>query len=133
MSVGDVGHLDNDGFLYVTDRVSDLIISGGVNIYPREVEMVLINHPAVADVAVIGVPDSDMGEAVKAIVEPSRGCEPSQELGAELIEYARSRIAHFKCPRTVDFVREMPRLPTGKIQKRVLRSAFCDGPEVSLC
>ena len=121
-TLGDVGRLDADGYLYLTDRSSNMIISGGVNIYPREIEDVLVVHPAVADVAVIGTPDEEMGEQVTAYVqlEPSYG--PGDDaLGAELITWCRERLSHFKCPRSVRFVDELPRLPTGKLLKRLLR------------
>jgi fatty-acyl-CoA synthase len=123
-TVGDMGYLDEDRFLYLTDRQSFMIISGGVNIYPREVEDVLVLHPAVADVAVIGVPDEEMGEAVRAVIEPAPGVAPSDELAAELVAYTRDRLAHYKCPAAVDFVAELPRTPTGKLRKHVLRRAY---------
>jgi acyl-CoA synthetase (AMP-forming)/AMP-acid ligase II len=123
-TLGDLGKLDEDGFLYLVDRRTDLIISGGVNIYPKEAEDVLTMHPAVADAAVIGIPDDEMGQQVKAVVEllDPEGAGP--ELAAELIEYCRARIAHFKCPRSVDFVPSLPRLPSGKLLKRVLRERY---------
>jgi long-chain acyl-CoA synthetase len=119
-SLGDIGWVDEDGYLYLTDRVSNMIISGGVNIYPREVEDALIVHPDVVDVAVIGIDDPEMGEAVRAIVQPSDPNVDRDALGAELIEFCRERIAHYKCPRSVVFVDELPRLPTGKIARRLL-------------
>jgi acyl-CoA synthetase (AMP-forming)/AMP-acid ligase II len=121
-TLGDIGRLDAEGFLYLSDRRTDLIISGGVNIYPREVEEALIGHPAVADVAVIGVPDPDMGQSVLAVVQPT-GSEPgSADLAAELIAHCRGRLAGFKCPRSVEFVAELPRTPTGKLLRRQLRA-----------
>ncbi len=123
-TIGDVGYLDEEGFLYLTDRISHMIISGGVNIYPQEVEDALIVHPSVADAAVIGVPDAEMGEAVKAVVQVAEGVDATEELGAALIAFCRDRIAHFKCPRSVDFVEELPRLPTGKLLKRKLRDQY---------
>jgi long-chain acyl-CoA synthetase len=123
-TVGDVGYLDEEGYLYLTDRKSHMIISGGVNIYPQETENLLITHPSVMDAAVIGVPDEDLGEAVKAVVEPSSGAEPGRDLEIELIAFCRLHLAHFKCPRTVDFVDELPRLPTGKLYKRLLRDRY---------
>jgi acyl-CoA synthetase (AMP-forming)/AMP-acid ligase II len=123
-TIGDVGYLDADGYLYLTDRLSHMIISGGVNIYPQEVEDALIVHPDVADAAVIGVPDSDMGEAVKAVVQLAPGVEATEDRAQALIDFCRERIAHFKCPRSVDFVEELPRLPTGKLLKRVLRDRY---------
>ena len=119
-TLGDVGRLDAEGYLYLTDRVSHMIISGGVNVYPQEIENLLVLHPAVADVAVIGVPDPEMGEAVKAVVVPTDPAAGGPALAEELIEFCRERMAHFKCPRSVDFVEELPRLPTGKLLKRVL-------------
>jgi len=119
-TLGDVGLVDEDGYLYLTDRASNMIISGGVNIYPREVEDMLVLHPAVADVAVIGTTDPDWGEQVAAYVQPMPGTVPSDALAAELIEFCRARLSHFKCPRTVRFVDELPRLPTGKLLKRLL-------------
>ncbi len=118
-TLGDVGLVDDEGYLYITDRVSNMVISGGVNIYPREVEDVLVGHPDVADVAVVGVADPDFGEAVRAIVE-SAGRPPSAEFERELIEYCTARLSKFKCPRSVVFLPELPRLPTGKLAKRLL-------------
>jgi acyl-CoA synthetase (AMP-forming)/AMP-acid ligase II len=101
-----------------------MIISGGVNIYPQEAENLLVLHPAVADVAVIGVPHPDLGEEVKAVVIPAAAATPGPELEAEIVAYCRDRLAHYKCPRTVDFVDELPRLPTGKLLKRELRLRY---------
>jgi long-chain acyl-CoA synthetase len=123
-TLGDIGYLDADGYLYLTDRASHMIISGGVNIYPQEVENVLILHPEVDDAAVIGVPHPDMGEQVKAVVQVASGSPPGPELEQTLILYCRERLAGYKCPRTVDFVSELPRLPTGKLLKRELRSRY---------
>ncbi|MFG2074468.1 AMP-binding protein [Nonomuraea maritima] len=123
-TLGDIGHVDGDGFLYLTDRRSYMIISGGVNIYPQEAENVLSVHPKVADVAVFGVPDEEMGEQVKAVVEPVSMDEAGPELEAELIAYCRDRLAHYKCPKSVDFRPELPRHPTGKLYKRLLRDAY---------
>jgi acyl-CoA synthetase (AMP-forming)/AMP-acid ligase II len=126
-TVGDVGYLDEDGYLYLTDRQTHMIISGGVNVYPQEAENLLVTHPKVMDAAVIGVPDEDLGEAVMAVVQPMDGIEPGPDLERELIAFCRDHIAHFKCPRTVDFVDELPRLPTGKLYKRVLRDRYWAG------
>ncbi|KAB8190116.1 AMP-binding protein [Nonomuraea phyllanthi] len=123
-TLGDIGRLDDDGFLYLTDRRSYMIISGGVNIYPQEAENVLSVHPKVADVAVFGVPDEEMGEQVKAVVEPVSPAEAGPELEAELIAYCRERLAHYKCPKSVDFREELPRHPTGKLYKRLLRDEY---------
>jgi long-chain acyl-CoA synthetase len=124
MALGDVGYLDEEGYLYLTDRAAFMIISGGVNIYPQAIENALITHPKVGDVAVFGVPDEEMGEAVKAVIEPAPGVEPSDDLAAELLHFAREKLAHYMAPRSVDFIEEMPRLPTGKLYKRLLRDAY---------
>ncbi len=127
-TLGDVGMLDEEGYLYITDRVTNMVISGGVNIYPREIEDVLVGHPAVGDVAVVGVADPDFGEAVRAIVEPAPGVVGSAELADELITYCTERLSKFKCPRSVVFLDELPRLPTGKLAKRLLPAeAFAVG------
>jgi long-chain acyl-CoA synthetase len=123
---GDAGYLDADGYIYIYDRVKDMIISGGENIYPAEVESALFSHPAVADVAVIGIPDERWGEAVKAMVVRKPGTNVTAD---ELIGFARERIAHFKAPRSIDFVETLPRTPTGKILKRELRKPFWAGQE----
>ena len=123
-TIGDVGHVDADGFLYLTDRQSYMIISGGVNIYPQETENILSAHPAVQDVAVIGVPNDDLGEEVKAVVQLADPAAAGPDLALDLIAYCRDRLAHFKCPRTVDFVPELPRSETGKLYKRILRDAY---------
>jgi long-chain acyl-CoA synthetase len=131
-TLGDVGRLDDEGFLYLTDRKSYMIISGGVNIYPQETENLLALHPKVADVAVIGVPNEDFGEEVKAVVQPADGCEPGPDLERELIAYCRGHLADVKCPRTVDFVDELPRHPTGKLYKRLLRDQYWAGHDTSI-
>jgi long-chain acyl-CoA synthetase len=119
-TLGDIGHLDEDGWLYVTDRDKDLVISGGVNISPREVENVLLDHPAVADAGVVGVPDTDLGERLVAAVERQAGAAPVD--GAGLIAFCRERIAAFKCPKAVVFLDELPRSEAGKLDKRALRA-----------
>jgi fatty-acyl-CoA synthase len=127
VTVGDVGYLDDEGYLYLTDRRHHMIISGGVNIYPQETENLLITHPKVLDAAVIGVPNDDLGEEVKAIVQPMDGVAPGSELERELIAFCREHLAHFKCPRSIDFEPELPRLPTGKLYKRLLRDRYWEG------
>ena len=119
-SYGDIGHVDEDGYLYLTDRASNMIISGGVNIYPQEAEDVLTVHPDVHDVAVLGVPDPEMGERVKAFVVARTPPDDPDRLAADLIEYCRSKLAHYKCPRELVFIDELPRLETGKLLKRRL-------------
>ncbi|GAB11147.1 putative fatty-acid--CoA ligase [Gordonia araii NBRC 100433] len=123
-TTGDLGYVDEEGFVYLTDRSAFMIISGGVNIYPQESENVLISHPAVYDVAVIGVPDDEMGEQVKACVQLSEGYVPSEELAAELIDYAKASLAAYKAPRSVDFLDDLPRTPTGKMVKGELRKRY---------
>lgn len=125
-TVGDMGYLDDDGFLYLTDRKAFMIISGGVNIYPQEIENVLALHPKVCDVAVIGVPDAEMGEQVKAIVQLRDPGQAGDEVAAELITYVRDRIAHYKAPKSVDFIDELPRLATGKLAKRKLLDNYME-------
>ncbi len=128
-TLGDVGYVDEEGFLYLTDRASFMIISGGVNIYPQEIEDAMIMHPNVQDVAVVGVPDDEMGEAVKAVVQLIPGLEPSAAITEELIAYARGHIAHYKCPRSIDYEEELPRLPTGKLCKRILKERYWNGTD----
>ena len=123
-ALGDVGYVDDEGYLYLTDRATFMIISGGVNIYPQEIEDALVLHPKIADVAVIGVPNPEMGEEVKAVVQPAAGVAGDDALAAELIAYARKHIAHYKCPKSVDFRDELPRLPTGKLYKRLLKDEY---------
>jgi long-chain acyl-CoA synthetase len=123
-TVGDVGYVDEDGYLYLTDRRTFMIISGGVNIYPQECENLLITHPAVADAAVFGVPNEDLGEEVKAVVQPMPGIRPTADFAEELIAFCRQHLARIKCPRTIDFEEELPRLPTGKLYKRILRDRY---------
>lgn len=123
-ALGDVGYVDEDGFLFLTDRATFMIISGGVNIYPQEIEDAMIMHEAVADVAVIGVPDEEMGEAVKAVVQVMPGVTADEALAETLLGYAREHIAHYKCPKSVDFLDELPRLPTGKLYKRLLKDSY---------
>ena len=126
-TVGDVGYLDADGFLYLTDRKNFMIISGGVNIYPQEVENVLAAHPQVLDVAVLGVPNPEFGEEVNAVVQPVDPQAAGPALAEALITWCRERLAHYKCPRSVDFAVELPRLPTGKLYKQALRARYRPG------
>ena len=123
-TLGDMGYMDSEGYLHLTDRSANLIISGGVNIYPAEIDAILLQHPAVGDVATIGVPDEEWGESVKAVVQLVQGIEPSAELASELLAFCRDRLAHFKCPRSIDFTPQLPREDTGKIYKRVLREQY---------
>ena len=123
-TLGDVGYLDADGFLFLTDRKAFMIISGGVNIYPQEIENVLALHPAVYDVAVIGVPDPEMGESVAAFVQPAPGAVPGPELEQEIIAFVKSKIAGFKAPRTVRFVDYLPRSEAGKLMKAELKARY---------
>jgi fatty-acyl-CoA synthase len=122
-TLGDIGHVDTDGFLYLTDRKSFMIISGGVNIYPQEIENALVLHPAIHDVAVIGIPDAEMGESVKAFVQPAPSAEPGPALAEEIIAFVKSRIASYKAPRSVEFVEQLPRTETGKLLKADLKKS----------
>ena len=135
-TVGDVGYLDDDGYLYLQDRKTNMIISGGVNIYPAEIENELIMHPKVVDVAVFGVPDDDWGEQIKAVVQPADGVpgdpESTAALTADLMEYAAARLAKFKLPRSIDYIAEMPRDPNGKLYKRRLRDPYWAGREAKI-
>ncbi len=123
-TVGDIGYLDADGYLYLCDRKSDMIISGGVNIYPAEIEAELSAHPAVDDVAVFGIPHEEWGEEIKAVVQPAPGAEPGPELTADLLAFLGGRLARFKLPRSIDYVPELPRDPNGKLYKRRLRDPY---------
>lgn len=131
-TLGDVGYMDEEGYLFLTDRKANMIISGGVNIYPQETENLLITHPKVTDVAVIGVPNEEFGEEVKAVVQPSDWGSAGPELEAELIEYCRQHLSHIKCPRSVDFERELPRHATGKLYKRLLRDRYWGNHETKI-
>ncbi len=131
-TLGDIGYLDDEGYLFLSDRKIDMIISGGVNIYPAEIEGVLVTHPAVRDAAVFGIPDDEMGEQVKAAVELASGHEPSEALERELIAHVRQHLAGYKAPRSVDFEEALPRHPTGKLYKRLLRDRYWEGTGRSL-
>jgi long-chain acyl-CoA synthetase len=126
LKTGDAGYLDTDGYLYIHDRVKDMIISGGENIYPAEIENALMSHPGIADVAAIGVPSDKWGETVKAIVVKAEGADPTPE---DIIAFSRDRLAHFKCPTSIEFVDALPRNPSGKILRRELREPYWEGKE----
>ena len=132
-TVGDIGHVEEDGYVYLTDRAAFMIISGGVNIYPQECENVFVTHPKVADAAVFGVPHEEMGEEVKAVVQLMPGFAPGAEMEAELIAFCRDHLAHHKCPRSIDFETELPRLPTGKLYKAPLRERYWKGARAASC
>lgn len=131
-TVGDLGYLDEDGYLFLRDRKIDMIISGGVNIYPAEIEAVLLTHPAVADAAAFGIPHDDWGEEVKAVVEPAPGNDPGPELAAAILAHCEQRLAAYKRPKSVDFTAEMPRDPNGKLYKRRLRDPYWEGRDRQL-
>lgn len=123
-TLGDIGYLDKDGYLYLVDRKSFVIISGGVNIYPQEIEDAILSHPAVADVAVIGIPNEDFGEEVKAVIQLLPPAQESAELAKDISDYCKTKLSAFKCPRSIDFVPDLPRQPTGKLYKRLLREKY---------
>jgi acyl-CoA synthetase (AMP-forming)/AMP-acid ligase II len=125
-TLGDMGYLDADGYLYLTDRKNFMIISGGVNIYPAEIEGAFALHPAVADVAVFGLPDAEMGEFVQAVIQPADGVTGTPELAAGLTAFARQHIAGYKVPRRIDFRDSLPRIPTGKLAKGPLRAEYLE-------
>jgi len=122
--LGDVGYLDDDGFLFLTDRESFMIISGGVNIYPQEIEDAKVMHPLIADVAVFGAPNTDTGEEVKAVVQLADGIEPTDQVRGELMEHAKANLAKYKVPRSIDFEAELPRLETGQLYKRLPKDRY---------
>lgn len=126
-TVGDVGYVDAEGYVYLTDRATFMIISGGVNIYPQEIENLLVTHQKVADAAVFGVPNADLGEEVKAVVQPMPGLRADAALAEELVAFCRANLAHYKCPRSIDFEAALPRLATGKLYKRQLRDRYWTG------
>ncbi|MEX2255622.1 MAG: acyl-CoA synthetase, partial [Acidimicrobiia bacterium] len=123
-SVGDIGYVDDDGYLYLTDRRDFMIVSGGVNIYPQEAENLLVTHDKVMDAAVFGIPDPEMGEKVHAVVQPIDMSAAGPDLERELVAFCRDHLSHYKCPRTIDFDPELPRQPTGKLYKRLLRDRY---------
>ncbi len=131
-TLGDVGYVDEEGYLYLTDRKSFMIISGGVNIYPQETENLLVTHPKVMDVAVFGVPNDDFGEEVKAVVQPKNWDDVGPDFEAELIDFCREHISHIKCPRSIDFLEELPRHPTGKLYKRLLKDKYWEGHKTGI-
>ncbi len=131
-TVGDVGLLDEDGWLFLRDRKIDMIISGGANIYPAEIESVLLSHPKVGDAAVFGVPNEDWGEEVKAVIEPVEGTQPTDELAGEILAFCADKLARFKTPKSIDFTNEMPRDPNGKLYKRKLRDPYWEGLQRAL-
>jgi len=131
-TVGDVGYLTEDGFLFLSDRKADMIISGGANIYPAEIENEILTHPKVADVAVFGIPDEEWGEQIKAVVEPAEGVEPGPELAQEILASLEGRLARMKWPKSIDFIDKMPREPNGKLLKRKLRDPYWKDREVAI-
>ncbi|MED5261202.1 MAG: acyl-CoA synthetase [Myxococcota bacterium] len=128
-TAGDVGYLDPDGYLFLCDRKIDMIISGGANIYPAEIENELLNHPKVGDVAVFGIPNEDWGEEIKAVIEPAPGVEAGDDLTQDIMAFCQERLARFKQPRSIDYTHEMPRDPNGKLYKRKLRDPYWEGHE----
>jgi long-chain acyl-CoA synthetase len=125
--VGDVGLIDEDGYLFLRDRKIDMIISGGANIYPAEIESVLLSHPKVGDAAVFGIPHDDWGEEVKAVIEPAEGVAGDDALAEEIMAFCAGKLAKFKTPKSIDFTDEMPRDPNGKLYKRKLRDPYWEG------
>jgi long-chain acyl-CoA synthetase len=126
-TVGDVGELDDEGYLFLRDRKTDMIISGGANLYPAEIEAELVQHPKVADVAVFGIPNDDWGEEIKAVIQPMEGVEGGPELSEEIFAWCADRLAKMKTPRSIDYVAELPRDPNGKLYKRKLRDPYWAG------
>jgi acyl-CoA synthetase (AMP-forming)/AMP-acid ligase II len=124
VTLWDVGYTDDEGFLYLTDRKQFMIVSGGVNIYPQEVENALVLHPGVIDAAVFGIPNDEWGEEVKAVVQPANMADAGPDLAEQLIEHCRARVAHYKCPKSIDFMAELPRADNGKLFKRELRDRY---------
>ena len=131
-TLGDVGYVDADGYLYLTDRKAFMIITGGVNVYPQEVENLLVTHPKVADAAVFGIPNDDFGEEVKAVIQPLDWAEASDTLAQDLLAFCRANLSAVKCPRSIDFMEELPRHPTGKLYKRILRDQYWAGRQTKI-
>ena len=123
-TLGDVGRLDEDGYLYLTDRQSFMIISGGVNVYPQEIENVLVTHPRIADAAVVGAPDPDFGEKVVAVIQPVDWADANEGFAEEIRQWLRGQLSGIKVPRQIDFMPQLPREPTGKLYKRLIRDAY---------
>jgi long-chain acyl-CoA synthetase len=128
-TVGDIGYFDEDGYLFLCDRKADMIISGGANIYPAEIESVLLTHPKIGDAAVFGIPHEDWGEEIKAVIEPAAGVEPGDALAEDILRFCSDKLARFKTPKSIDFTNEMPRDPNGKLYKRKLRDPYWEGRE----
>jgi len=128
-TIGDIGRVDEDGWVYLADRAANMIISGGVNIYPAEIEQVLVEHPAVLDAGVFGIPDEEWGESVKGAVELADGYPPSPHLEADILSFAREHLAGYKVPRSIDFEETLPRYPTGKLYTRLLRDKYWQGTD----
>jgi long-chain acyl-CoA synthetase len=126
-TVGDIGYLDEDGYLYLTDRRHHMIISGGVNIYPQEAENMLVTHPKVMDAAVFGIPDDEMGQSVKGVVQTVHCADATDEFAAELLGWLRDRLSHYKCPRSIAFEPQLPRTDTGKLYKQELIAKYSQG------
>jgi long-chain acyl-CoA synthetase len=122
-----MGYQDEDGYVFLTGRTAELIISGGVNIYPAEIDAVILMHPAVGDAAAVGVPNEEFGEEVKAVVQLADGHAPSEALARDILQHCRERLAHYKCPRTLDFDAELPRSDAGKVQRRLIRDRYWQG------
>jgi long-chain acyl-CoA synthetase len=131
-TVGDIGYLNEDSYLFLCDRKSDMIISGGVNIYPAEIEGVLLSHPKVGDAAAFGIPNDDWGEEVKVVIEPAADTEASDALREDILDFCRDRLAKYKTPRSIDFIAEMPRDPNGKLYKRKLRDPYWEGRDTAI-
>ncbi|MEX2249742.1 MAG: acyl-CoA synthase, partial [Parvibaculum sp.] len=126
-TMGDMGFIDEDGFLFLTGRSAEVIISGGVNIYPAEIDQEILKHPAVADAAAVGVPNEEWGEEVKLVVELNEGYKPDAAMAKELLAFAADNLPGYQRPRSVDFMQELPRMPSGKVLRRTIRDAYWQG------